>query len=265
MFKRTLYSLAICFLFSFMGCQSNDLKSDLSLDEVIQRWYHATDPNDVLKHCKGFMFQQEATIKDQYGYDVKVVSVVYYKAPSTFKIVQFKNGKIFRKLYLLGEKSYSFNPKTQKLVELKGRSADLVRIYTSVGNPHIDIRKLFKKITVSLVQEKMKENARAAKFYYKLVCDTGISDVPGYTLYIDRDTFLTYKMVSIKNGPHGRFKYVSFIRKYGVLSNGVKYALETDNMVGETHNIFTITNYVINPKFRKDEFKLPEPWFDQKK
>jgi hypothetical protein len=261
--NRLFYMVACGVLVSFMGCQSSDIKSDLSLDEVITRWHKTTDPNGILKKCNGYIIQQEATVKDENKDDVKIVTVIYYKSPSTFKTVQFKNGKIFRKLYVVGKKAYAFSPKLQKLKELKGRSLNLVRIYTAVGDPKVDIRDLFKNVTLSLVQENEMENSRTAKYYYKLVCDTGIPDVPGYTIYIDRDTFLTYKMETVKMTARGNYKYISFIKKYGVLDSGVRYALETENISGNIKTIFYVTNYEINPMFRKDEFKLPEPWFDK--
>ena len=232
------------------GCAS-DRPSDVTLDELEARMTHAMDPAG--KYRNAYSYLQRQNIEEKHFFSTESHTVeVRFQRPDKFRITVFAENTPQSAIVSKGGKAWTIDYVNGIITELAGKELAKVKTMLALGDPANDYDKLFKKVDLSIT-----ELPDDPAEYYKLVCYTYLSDQWPITIYVDRAQALPKRMELDFMVGETQVHYQNDIVEY---QNFDSVKIPSLSRITENDREYTsrVVGYLLNPKFKDDEFDVPE-------
>lgn len=259
MFFKTLYTAAAAGLMLLGTACSSLLEleplepSDITVQELIVRMNHATDPKQAYRGCKSYLIKQNLYVMQSGTKDV-MTSEVRFQAPDKMRITTFRSGKPTTvEIYNAG-KGWRIDCGTGKVAKVpEGLPIELMRIFTQMGTPSLDATRIFKKVTIDM---KVEDGFKT----YRLICDPCIDGIAPYVQYISGKTYLAERLETVMYANGTEYLYVSVPADYTWYGDIRLPASSTVELMNITR-ISKMAEFRINVDFPDSDFLPPEPAF----
>lgn len=261
MFFKTLYTAAAAGLM-MLGTACTGLleleplePSDLTVQELIARMNHATDPKQAYRNCKSYLIRQNLYVMQSGTKDV-MSSEVRFQAPDKMRITTFRSGKPTAvEIYNAG-KGWRIDCGTGKVTRVPdGLPIELMRIFTQMGTPSLDATRIFKKVTIDM---KVEDGFKT----YRLICDPCTDGIAPYVQYISGKTYLAERLETVMYANGAEYLYVSVPADYTWYGDIRLPASSTVELMNITR-ISKMAEFKINVDFPDSDFLPPEPAFSK--
>ena len=258
---RKLFALSaaamLCALLASCGPALLDLDpqepSDLTVEQLVEKMNQATDPKGYYRNAKTYLMKQDLSSvkpgkKDYYATEI------LFKAPDKMRTATYRDGKAFAAVIFNGEDGWNVDLLKNKSVKLKkGLPLSLVRIFTQMATPGVNIMKIFKNISIDI---SYKDGVKT----YRLICDPGVDGIAPYIIYVDGRTFLTKKLETIMYAVDGQeYLYSAHTTSY-VWINDIRIAQTSVVYSLDQTDISTLKEFKLNIDLPDSDFEPPVPF-----
>ncbi|MPM51760.1 hypothetical protein SDC9_98511 [bioreactor metagenome] len=234
-----------------VGCATPEEPSDVTLDELEARMVQAMDPGKNYRNAYSYFQRQNIEEKRFFSANHYLVEVRFQR-PDKFKFTVFEENTPQSAIISKGGQAWTIDYVNGVISELTGRELAKVKTMLALGHPDNDYDQLFEKVDLSIV--KLPDDDAE---YYKLVCDTGITDQKPIIIYVDRARALPKRMELDFKAGDIEVHYVNDIVEYQTFD---EVKIPSLSRITENDREYTsrVVGYVLNPKFKNDEFDVPE-------
>ena len=227
--------------------------SDLTVAQLVAKMNQATDPKGNYRNAKTYLMKQDlSSVKP--GKKEYYATEVIFKAPDKMRTTTYRDGKAIAAVIFNGRQGWNVNLLKNRSEKIKpGLPLSLVRIFTQMATPGVNVSKIFKQITIDI---SYKDGLKT----YRLICDPGIDGIAPYIIYVDGKTFLTRKLETIMYAVDGK--------EYLYSANTTSYVWISDIRIAETSVVYsleqtdisTLKEFRLNPEIPDSEFMPPVPF-----
>ena len=227
--------------------------SDLTVAQLVTKMNQATDPKGNYRKAKTYLMKQDlSSVKP--GKKEYYATEILFKAPDKMRTTTYRDGKAIASVIFNGDQGWNVNLLRNKSEKIKpGLPLSLVRIFTQMATPGVNISKIFKQITIDI---SYKDGTKT----YRLICDPGIDGIAPYIIYVDGKTFLTRKLETIMYAVDGK--------EYLYSANTTSYVWIDDIRIAGTSVVYsldqtdisTLKEFRLNPDIPDSEFLPPVPF-----
>ena len=247
-------------LFLLCGCAEDVLRleegvpADITVDELIVKMNRATDPKKVYANAKSYYMKQRLTSDNVNGSD-ESVSEIFWKAPGYMKQVSYRNGEVINIIITHIDRSWYVNPRTKKSREIKGKDAQLVKVFSDIATPGMDYKKIFHTVTVDKIMDPQRD-----QMVYRLICRVENPEIAPYVFYIEPKTWLTDRCETILYGPDGSQRlYIADSEEYEFVDDVCMPKKTIITVDGKKDTADTVV-FTLNPEIPMTTFDLEKPW-----
>ena len=227
--------------------------SDLTVAQLVAKMNHATDPKGNYRDAKTYMMKQDlSSVKP--GKKEYYATEIQFKAPDKMRTTTYRDGKAIAAVIFNGEQGWNVDLLKNRSEKLKpGLPLSLVRIFTQMATPGVNITKIFKHVTIDI---SYKDGTKT----YRLICDPGVDGIAPDIIYVDGRTFLTKKLETIMYAVDGK--------EYLYSANTMSYVWIDDIRIARTSVVYslnqtdisTLKEFKLNLDIPDSEFVPPVPF-----
>ena len=257
--SKTVRALAAVTLMLMSACQ--DLlhlepmePADISVPELIGRMSRATDPKRNYHNCKSYLMKETLSVM-QSGTKETMSIEIRFQAPDKMRIITYKDKQpTFIEIYNAG-KGWRYDCATRTTVKvLPGQPIELMRIFTQMGTPSLDVTQIFKEVSIDMQIEDGYKT-------YRLICEPGVKGIAPYVFYVNGKTYLTERMETIMYINGDEYLYVNVPADYNWYeNNSIRLPLTSTVKLMDSTRISKITDFKIDVDFPASDFLPPVPF-----
>ena len=238
----------------FSGCGSTpELPSDITLDALEERMAQAMDPERKYRDAASYFQRQNIEEKGFFSSRRNLVEVRFQR-PDRFKLVVYDENQPLSGIISRDGKAWSIDYVNGVITELTGNELAKARVMLALGHPDNDYDKLFEKVDMSVVT--LNDGDQDLECY-KLVCSSGLPGSSPFTIYINRALALPKRIEIDFTLGDRQIHYVNDIQEYQNFA-GVRIPTLSKISDGDREYTSRVVGYMLNPKFRADEFDVPQ-------
>lgn len=244
---------AVVGLLPVFGCETPELPSDISMDTLEDRMAQVMDPQREYRNAHSYIQRQNIEEKGLFSSKMNVVEVRFQR-PDRFKVTVYDENEPQSGILSRDGRAWSIDYRNGIITELFGNELAKTRVMLALGHPDNDYDKLFRKIDMSLVTI---DDDGKDLLCYKLVCSSGLPGSTPFIIYVNRALSLP-KRIELEFELNGRtVHYVNNIVEYQNFG-GVRVPTLSRITDGDREYTSRVVGYLLNPKFRDNEFQVPE-------
>ncbi len=238
--------------------QEQQIKDDstIKLSTLVKKMRQVTDPQGECLRCKTYILKQKMLTEDGKPDEKYEITSMFQKEPYFTKQIIYKNGKPESISLYDGKNAWSIDPESGKNKPLTGIRLDVVRALSKIGNPAYSYSDIFPKIDV-------KEVIAGTIPYYKLICHPKTKNLEYFTIYVDKNNYVTRKVTFRFKNAQYMINYSSYTDKYKRFDGVLMPLITTVEANGKKYQ-YEILEFKLNAEFPPNTFELPIPWYDKK-
>lgn len=251
--RRALPALAGTALLAVCGCAAPELPSDISVDTLEDRMAQAMDPQREYRNAHSYIQRQNIEEKGFFSSKLNMVEVRFQR-PDRFKVTVYDENEPQSGILSRDGRAWAIDYANGIITELVGNELAKTKVMLALGHPDNDYDKLFNTIDMSIVT--IDNNGKDLECY-KLVCTSGLPGAKPFVVYVSRALSLL-KRIEFDFELDGReIHYVNDIVEYQNYG-GVRVPTLSRITEGDREYTSRVVGYLLNPKFRDNEFQVPE-------
>ena len=239
--------LAVC------GCAVPELPSDISVDTLEDRMAQVMDPQREYRKAHSYLQRQNVEEKGFFSSKLNMVEVRFQR-PDRFKVTVYDENEPRSGILSRDGRAWTIDYENGIITELTGNALAKTKVMLALGHPDNDYDKLFSKIDMSITT--IEEDDKDLECY-KLVCSSGLPGAKPFVVYVSRALSLP-KRIEVDFELDGReVHYENDIVEYQNYG-GVRVPSLSRITEGDREYTSRVVSYLLNPKFRDNEFQVPE-------
>lgn len=246
-------ALAGLALLAVFGCAAPELPSDISMDTLEDRMTQVMDPKREYRNAHSYIQRQNIEEKGFFSSKMNIIEVRFQR-PDRFKVTVYDENEPQSGILSRDGRAWAIDYENGIITELVGNELAKTKVMLALGHPDNDYDKLFSKIDMSIVT--IEDDDKEVECY-KLVCSSGLPGAKPFIVYVNRALSLP-KRIEFDFELDGReFHYQSDIVEYQNFG-GVRVPTLSRVTEGDREYTSRVVGYMLNPKFRDNEFQIPE-------
>lgn len=251
--KRAVPALAGAVLLTVCGCTVPEQPSDISMDTLEDRMTQIMDPQREYRNAHSYIQRQNIEEKGFFSSKLNTIEVRFQR-PDRFKVTVYDESEPRSGILSRDGRAWAIDYVNGIITELVGNELAKTKVMLALGHPDNDYDKLFSKIDMSIVTL---DDGDKEVTCYKLVCSSGLPGAKPFTVYVNRALSLP-KRIEFDFELDGReVHYVNDILEYQNFG-GVRVPSLSRVTEGDREYTSRVVGYLLNPKFRDNEFQVPE-------
>ncbi|MDD3118574.1 MAG: hypothetical protein PHQ27_05310 [Victivallales bacterium] len=246
--------LAICCGCASLWENAENEPADISPTELMTKMRKVSDPQGACAAATSYVLRQQMipdnadTQSEPYQ-----VEVLFQRQPYFSKTTIYKNNEPTRTILFNGKKAWQIDPSTGQYQDITGTGLEMIKVLDKIGNPAYTYSDVFNDIKVYQMVSGTTE-------YYKLVCASDQFDNIKFTVFVNKHSFRTRKIILTLTGDQGTIQYTSYINEYSVRDGIMMPATITTETNGIKAQYRTL-EFKLNVMIPAAEFELPIPWY----
>ena len=248
--KILFYTAAVPAALLFSGCStmSETLSpADISVDELQRRKDMASDPEGRFARSKTYVMRQEISDESIFGSLEKKMLELKYKHPDKVKCTVSSDGEPVSGYIINGSSAWTIDYKSRKVYPIAPQNMEQLRNLLRINTPSSKIKDVFKNVKLEFCSTPEKD-------FYKLTCSNNEKNT--FEIYIDAETYLTYRMRTTIHLPTGTVRSDSVMQSYS-LYEGVRIADESVSETGDSSQKQKVVYYKLDAPLTDEDFDPP--------